>query len=160
MSGVFELFHLSLHEKVQGDLFEQEIKFTREQWLRHAFNSIFAFDHRGKKIHWVPSVTDANVIGGNLVRSHNRIRHKPPEEGGVEELASEWQGAILLIDPNHHDDGQKIAFEKDPTLGSPESVLRSMCLHINYMPKSCFVIEPQPIFNEKTSGNGLLNTTI
>lgn len=121
---------------------------TREQWLREALASRFKFEHRGKEIHWVPANTGDTTISGNLVRVHRRRRHKPPEEGATEELGEEWQGAIVVVDPAHHPDGQKLSFERDATLGKPRPVLQSLTAFVNAMPGAPYAIEPKPIFNE------------
>jgi len=150
MAGVFELFHLSLHVKAQAELFENSSPRTREQWLREAFSKQFAFQHRNKQMYWVPSSADHDLISGNLVRLHQRRRHKPPEEGAIEEIGEEWQGAIVIIDPSHHADGQKLSFERDETIGKPRPVLQSLVAHINAMPEAPYAIEPKPIFSEES----------
>lgn len=147
MSRVFELFHLSLHEKMQMHLFEESYQMSREQWLRVAFSDAFEFDHRTIRYHWVPSNV-GDLVSGNLVRLHKRRRHKPPEEGAGEETGDEWQGAVIVIDPMHHSDGQKLSFERDSTVGTPRTVLQSMAAYINARPDAPYAIEPRPIFSE------------
>lgn len=44
---VFELFHLSLIEKRQGDLLIEPR--TREEWLRYALRDNFSFEHYGSE---------------------------------------------------------------------------------------------------------------
>lgn len=148
MAGLFELFHLSLLDTAQIDMFEVSPRLSREEWLRHAFGARFAFQHRSVECHWVPDPSTKDIIAGNVVRSHSHRHHKPPEEGGAEVVSEEWQGAIVLIDPAHHEDGQKVSFERDVTLGRPRAVLQSMLAFINAMPGAPYVIEPKPIFNE------------
>jgi len=148
MAGIFELFHLSLLEQTQIGLFESSIKPTREAWLRESFGSSFKFTHRTIECHWVPADTEGGFIAGNVVRSHPRRHHMPPEEGALEVVSEEWQGAMVVIDPSHHDDGQKLSFERDQTLGRPRSVLQSMIAHVNATFGAPYVIEPKPIFSE------------
>jgi hypothetical protein len=150
MHRTFELFHLSLHENQQMSLFSSSIRMTREQWLRQAFSTPFEFDHRLKRFHWVPFKDSEKLISGNLVRMHQRRRHKPPEEGAIEEIGEEWQGAVIIIDPSHHSDGQKLSFERDITVGTPRTVLQSMAAHINAMADAPYAIEPKPIFSESS----------
>lgn len=150
MASRFELFHLSLHEKIQGELLDKKSEFNREEWIRYVFSEKFVFNHRSVKIHWVPALNDEQFIAGNLVRVHQRRRHKSPEEGAAEEIGQEWQGAIVVIDPTNHSDGQKVAFEQDLTLGKPLSVLKSLLKYINSSPQASYVIESKPIFNEKS----------
>lgn len=152
MTRTFELFHLSLHENRQMSLFDASNRVSREEWLRQAFSQPFEFDHRQKRFHWVPS-NHGELISGNLVRMHKRRRHKPPEEGASEETAEEWQGAVIVIDPTHHSDGQKLSFERDVTVGTPRTVLQSMASYINSMPDAPYAIEPMPIFSEASFWN-------
>lgn len=121
---------------------------SREDWLRLAFSEAFKFSHRKGECHWVPASTGTPIIAGNVVRLHPRRQHAAPEEGGYEIVSNEWQGAIVLIDPTHHDDGQKVSFERDETIGKPRSVLQSMLAHVNAMPDAPYIIEPEPIFNQ------------
>lgn len=148
MPGVFELFHLSLLEKSQISLFEIGPRPSREEWLRIAFGRRFMFEHRRKKYHWVPAQAASDLIAGNVVRSHRRRHHKPPEEGATEIVSDEWQGAMIIIDPATHDDGQKVSFERDETIGKPRSVLPSMLAYVNGLPEAPYVIEPKPIFDK------------
>lgn len=148
MAGVFELFHLSLLERLQISLFESGPRPSREEWLREAFGERFRFMHRTVECHWVPATTDTSFVTGNVVRSHPRRHHAPPDEGAMELISEEWQGAMVIIDPAHHDDGQKLSFERDVTLGQPRSVLQSMLAYVNALPNAAYVIEPKPIFSE------------
>ena len=165
MAGTFELFHLSLLEQAQTDMFagqtdpsglirtwEPEVP-NRERWLRICFEKPFSFNHRTNIVHWVPAEAESKLIAGNLVRSHPRRHHAPPEEGAMEVLSEEWQGSMVVIDPTHHDDGQKLSFERDETLGRPRSVLQSLAAHLNAIPGAPYVIEPKPIFNEDSFWN-------
>lgn len=148
MPGTFELFHLSLLEVRQGDFFRDDSSQSREQWLRKAFEGRFSFRHRSAECHWVPAVTDSGLITGNVVRSHPRRHHTPPDEGALEVVSEEWQGALVVIDPAHHDDGQKVSFERDATLGRPRAVLQSLVSFVNEIPGAPYIIEPKPIFSE------------
>lgn len=150
MPGIFELFHLSLLEVRQIGLFEQGPRPSREDWLRGALADGFTFQHRSTECHWVPAEPIDQVIAGNVLRSHPRRHHVPPEEGGHEVVSDEWQGSLVLIDPTHHDDGQKVSFERDDTLGKPDAVLQSMAAYINALPNAPYVIEPKPIFSESS----------
>jgi len=147
MAGIFELFHLSLLEQRQPDLYEVPMSLTREAWLRQCLGHRFAFTHRNSEVHWVPAETDTSFIIGNLVRLHPRRHHAPPDEGAMEVISDEWQGAMVIIDPTHHDDGQKVSFERDDTIGRPRPVLQSMATYLNTLPNAPYAIEPKPIFN-------------
>lgn len=150
MPGVFELFHMSLLVPRQADIFDKVPMPSREAWLREAFSEPFKFRHRKGECFWVPARTETPVLAGNVVRSHQRRQHKPPEEGGHEIVSNEWQGAMVVIDPRHHDDGQRVSFERDETLGRPRSVLQSMIAYVNALPGAPYIIEPEPIFNKSS----------
>lgn len=148
--ATFELFHLSLIER-EHDLFSQLQKQpTREEWLREAFSSNFTFEHRARKFYWVPWQPIKGLLVGRVARTHKRAHHTPPEEGAVETISDEWQGSLVLIDPAPHEDGQKVGFERDPTIGRPRSVLQSLLAHVNSLPDAPYAIEPKPIFDENS----------
>lgn len=149
MAGVFELFHLSLLERAQGELFDGG-RPSREQWLRSSFSEQFTFTHRSRVYWWVPAKTDPNFIAGNIARSHPRRHHTPPEEGAMEVISDEWQGAMVIIDPTHHDDGQKLSFERDDIIGRPRSVLPSLLGHLNRQSMAPYMIVPKPIFRKSS----------
>ena len=114
MARNFEVFHLSLIGR-QGDLFSPP--YTREEWLRVAFNRNFQFMHRRRVFHWVPKYVGDGEIIGIVERQTTRSRHLPPSEGASEFTESIWQGAIVIIDPAHHELGQRVSFEVDPDVG-------------------------------------------
>lgn len=150
MAAVFELFHLSLLEKDQKSLFSEHPTPARNIYLRTKLSDKFTFKHSRKTYHWVPSRTDEKYILGHVLRAHTRRHHTPPEEGGFETSSDEWQGAIVIIDPEHHADGQKIAFERDHTLGKAEAVLRSMLRQLNSREDDPFLMIANPIFDERS----------
>lgn len=149
MVGVFELFHLSLHTKKQSELFSQRV-ITREEWLREVFSSGFKFKTKKNEIHWVPEKIDGVLITGRLIKNHARRRNRPPEEGAVEEIVDEWQGSIFVLDPTKHSNGQKVAFERDNTLGKFVSVMNRLAEYLNSLENSPFIVEPKPIFNKES----------
>lgn len=151
--ATFELFHLSLIEReFHPDLFNQVPPPvpTREEWLRTAFAQTFTFEHRAKTFYWVPLDPIDGVMFGHVTRTHRRAQHAPPEQGAAEIVKDEWQGSAVLIDPVTHPDGQKVAFERDSTIGRPRSVLQSLLAHVNAMPGAPYAIEPKPIFDENS----------
>jgi hypothetical protein len=141
----FELFHLNLQPR--ESLFAPHL--TREQWLRNAFSRSFEFAHRNKTFHWVPAELDVPEIIGTVARQHLKLHHLTPDEGAAETLSEEWQGAIVVIDPTSHDDGQKLAFEIDATIGRTEAVLASLAAHINETRDAAYDIEPKAIWTER-----------
>jgi hypothetical protein len=145
VAKIFELFHLSLIPKRQSDI--EHFKGTREEWLRDALGTRLQFSHYASDFHWVPQPAEAGNIMGIVERQSTRAQHKPPEEGGAEFQGVEWQGAVVAVDPTHHDDGQKLAFERDPTIGAPGSVLGSLLNYVNDLPRAPYIIEAKPLFD-------------
>lgn len=149
MYRTFELFHLSLLSR-QQDLFSEKSEWEREDWLRHAFKENFEFEHRGNTFHWVPWAVDGADIIGIIQRQTSRQYHQPPREGGAEMRGMEWQGAIAVIDPSSHDTGQRAAIERDASVGTPRSLLKSILASINERANAPYTIEFKPIFDQQT----------
>ncbi|RIA35440.1 hypothetical protein DFR49_4217 [Hephaestia caeni] len=146
MNRIFEHFHLSLIEG-QQDLFKAPL--SREQWLREAFGETFSFHHYGKQFHWVPRGDSGNPIVGTVERKKTRTQHKGPEEGAAEFEGEEWQGSIVIIDPQHRPDGQKLAFERDPNVGAAAAVLDSLVAHLNSQ-RNQYTIHVKSLFDADT----------
>jgi len=141
----FTLFHLSLIERVQHEMFG--FKGTREEWLRLALREHFSFPHRKRDLHWVPQDTDKSSIVGLIQRTTKHARHEPPELGGTEVIADEWQGAYVVIDPTPHDDGQKAAVENDYKAGQPAALISSLVGFINTRDDASYHIAVEPLFD-------------
>lgn len=141
----FTLFHLSLIERPQHDMFW--FKGTREEWLRHVLRDRFVFSHRKGELHWVPQGQENGSIVGLIQRSTKHARHDPPELGGAEVVADEWQGAYVVIDPTSHDDGQKAAVENDYKAGKPAALINSLAGAINARIDAPYHIAIEPLFD-------------
>lgn len=140
----FDLFHLSLIEP-RSPLFARSLK--REDWLREAFSKRFQFIHSGNELHWVPASDIGDLLFGRVDRQVKHEHHADPEQGGHEIASFEWQGAIVIIDPTHHVDGQKVAFETDRVVGATRSLLVSLLQAINSNLEAPYHIESKPIFD-------------
>ncbi|MFG1248679.1 hypothetical protein [Xanthobacter flavus] len=141
----FTLFHLSLIERSQHGMFD--FQGTREEWLRFVLRDRFMFQHRSGELHWVPQGEDGESIVGLIQRSIKHARHDPPELGGAEVVADEWQGAYVVIDPSHHDDGQKAAVENDYKAGKPAALINSLAGAINARDDAHYHIAVEPLFD-------------
>lgn len=130
MNRIFEHFHLNLVEKSQGGLFD-DLRPTREEWIRNSFAARFEFRHQNKTFHWVPHGDQTGIILGTVERQKVRTQHRAPDEGAAEFEGHEWQGSIIVIDPDHRPDGQKVAFERDLEVGQPNAILSSLVAHLN-----------------------------
>jgi hypothetical protein len=144
MERIFEHYHLSLIENDQGDLLVASQ--TREQWLRAAFSATFVFRHHGKAFHWVRK-GDHDSILGIVERQKARTQHRAPEDGATEFEGHEWQGSIVVIDPVHRPDGQKVAFERDRAVGLPSAILDSLVVHLNSIKPSQYTIVIRSLFD-------------
>ncbi len=144
-SRKFTLFHMSLIEPRQPYIWAEDQ--TREEWLRHALAEPFEFSYRGDDVmYWVPREAVDECIFGLVERKKPHEHHRPPEEGGAETVSEVWQGAYILLDPTHHDDGQKVAIEND-VVGKPSSLLKMLVGAINARDDRPYVIEFEPIFD-------------
>jgi hypothetical protein len=144
---VFEHFHLSLIEHDQSDMFIHPL--TREEWLRTTFSETFSFYHMAKEFHWVPKSGADPYVVGIIERIRRRTQHKSPEEGAVEFVGQEWQGAMVIIDPRYRPDGQKVAFENKRDVGQPHAILASLTAFLNTR-STQYSIHVKPIFDSET----------
>lgn len=144
---VFEHFHISLIERLQGDLLEP--KRTREEWLRHILRSKFSFEHRSNDFWWVPHPAESDLITATIERQKARSQHRGPEEDAAEFVGQEWQGSLVVIDPRHRPDGQKLAIERDDAVGSPNAVLTSLVASINNRPEHQYQIVMKALFDSE-----------
>lgn len=144
MPKVFEQFHLSLIERDQPDLYQPAM--SREDWLRHQFRSRFEFRHMGNQFHWVPQKLSPAFIVGVIERKKPLPQRKPPEEGAAEFEGEIWQGSLVIIDPVHHPDGQKVAVEEVAVVGLPNALLASLVGHINALSTKQYALFFKPLF--------------
>jgi len=142
----FTLFHLSLVPVDQLDI-ETRTGDTREEWLRHSLAHTFEFPHwGGGTLYWVPLSPIGESLFGLLQRTRPHEHHKPPEDGGAEIVSDEWQGAYVILDPTHHDEGQRVAVEND-VVGNPRALLKSLVATINERAAAPYQIEIEPLFD-------------
>jgi hypothetical protein len=142
----FTLFHFSLVPIEQLDL-ETLTELSREAWVRLALSRPFSFHHRSEsELHWVPREVSDDLIIGLLEKQRPHVAHRPPDKGGEEMVVEEWQGAWILIDPTHHDEGQRVAVEND-VVGDPQAMLRSLVAAINHRSDKPYHIESEPLFD-------------
>ncbi len=119
----------------------------RQEWLRYALQDVFEFEHRGgSTLHWVPQGAADECMLGLIQKTKIHQLHEPPEKGGQEITREEWQGAYVMIDPTHHDEGQRIAVEND-VVGKPNALLKSLAQHLNLREDAPYQIEIEPIWD-------------
>jgi hypothetical protein len=142
----FSLFHISLIE-ISEPNFETLRGVSREDWLFSILSEPFYFSYYGGgRLYWVPQVNDTGLIIGVVERSRDRLQHLPPDEGGLEVMKKEWQGAYVVIDPYHHQDGQKMAIEND-VVGSPPTIVKYLSQYLNSLEERPYEFEPRAIFD-------------
>ncbi len=154
MAQSFELFRLSLLLRPQRDILDQKIEDpTREEYLREVFGVSRTFDFYKKPFHYAPEDQgDPNEpiiarVGRAIVSAENL----PPEKGLKESMRECWIAALVVIDPRHYDDGQKIGFEFDARVGAPNRLIEALVNAINEaMPHAAYHIEVQPISDDAT----------
>jgi hypothetical protein len=154
MADSFELYRLSLLPRTHGDLFaDGPDKINREQWLREVFGKEQPFSHRGSDFHYVPTHQDSNTgdIIGKVGRKVLRDENKPPSEG-LEDITHEaWMAAMLVLDPTHHDDGQKLAIQSVNAVGKPIMLVKSLVSTINERsPHGPYLIQAAQIIEEQS----------
>ena len=146
--ATFELHHLSLAQRTQPRLFDVSV--DKAHWIRVAFGEQFSFGHRGSTFHWVPfSVGNGDEpIVGVIEREYPFQHYEAPEKGGYPTSSDVWQGAVVTIDPRHHSDGQKLAFERGTKIGQPLAVLGSLIGQINDRDDAPYIISISAIWDE------------
>lgn len=120
---------------MQKDAFERRKKdgsrYNREEWLREIFSNQFIFLHRSTKYFFVPESgekigLDERLIVGWIARGHPLAERTAPWEGLAPTEHQSWQAALIVIDPTHHEDGQKVAFEYRNQVGKTDALLASL----------------------------------
>lgn len=142
----FTLFHFSMIPIAQTSI-SMRLDDSREDWLRHALKDTFEFDHLGgATLHWVPQGEAEECIVGLIQKTKVHDLHDPPEKGGGEITREEWQGAYVMVDPTHHDEGQRIAVEND-VVGKPTALIKSLAKYLNTHDEAPYQIEIEPLWD-------------
>lgn len=97
----------------------------------------------------MPYDTSGAIIG--VIERQYPINHyDPPEDGGKPTSSDIWQGAVVTIDPEHHNDGQKLAFERGTKVGQPLAVLSSLVGQLNLIDGAPYIITIKAIWDEQS----------
>lgn len=153
-----ELLRLSLLERRQLDVFAElgpdGREWTREGCIRHVFSARIDFTHRTEAFCYVPERNDPArpaVLVGRIGRRISIEENEPPEQGLSEIRRDAWRAAVVLIDPRYHEDGQKVALERNNRVGRPISLFDSLVEQVNreniYLP---YVFEASAIVDAPT----------
>ena len=154
----FEMMRIALVQRQQADAFERRTAsgspFTREAWLREIFGEAITFTHRNDTFHFSPEKArgEPSAIVGRIGREITISENEPPDKHLAPKEEKIWRASTILIDPTHHDDGQKVAFEFLSQVGKPVPILQSLATHIN-KGNEPFVLEVNAIVPSETFWN-------
>lgn len=152
MSERFDLFRLSLLLRQQRDAFEGPDP-TREEYLRRVFGEKRTFSFYGTELHYVPEDPQirSDVVMGRIGRALNTEENTSPEEGFKETIHAGWRAVTVVVDPRHHDDGQKVAVEVNSKVGKARGLISGLVDAINEAyPRTAFAVEVAPIINAES----------
>lgn len=153
MAERYDLFRLSLLPRQQRDAFEGPDP-TREEYLRKVFGERRRFMHYGVEFHYVPSQRKGlagDAILGRVGRSVKSEENQSPDEEFVDIVRDAWKAVVIVVDPREHADGQKVAIEHDPKVGSTISLVGSLVASINEAyPRTAYNIEVAPIIDAES----------
>jgi hypothetical protein len=153
----FDLIRLVLVSREQTSLFERKdvngAVYSREEWLRTVFSQEIVFVHRHHEMIFKPQPATAES-GGYLIaklgRQISSVENEPPEKDFAEITRDAWRASIIIIDPTHHSDGQKLAFEANNDVGGALPIIKSLADHLNDDPRTSYIIEANPIVDPQT----------
>lgn len=153
------LFHFRVSLKEQRvSLFrrtrEDGNDFTREEWLRERFATQFEFSHRQTTFFFVPESSQIGLpdelIVGWIARKREINERTPPWEGLEVAEHHSWQAALMVLDPSHHEDGQKIAMESRSEVGAAEAILASLANSLGADVDEPYSVTIYPIIEERS----------
>jgi len=148
----FDLFRLSLLLRQQRDAFEDPDP-TREEYLRRVFGEKRSFSFYGTEFHYVPEDPQirSDVVMGRIGRALNTEENTSPEEGFKDTIHTGWRAITVVMDPRHHDDGQKVAVEVNNRVGKARALITGLVESINdAYPHTAYAVEVAPIINAES----------
>ena len=109
----------------------------------------WSFEHYKKTFTYLPKkMGDGSTLYALVAREGFIRENKPPAEGLDDNSHMGWLACAVLIDPTDHKDGQKIAFQVDKTVGTPDALVGALVHKINASnPGSTYYIEIEPIID-------------
>jgi hypothetical protein len=153
----FDLIRLVLVSRAQTSLFEPKtdggVAYDREGWLRLVFREDIVFMHREQEFVFKPQLSlqrAPKYIIARVGRQISSIENEPPEKNFTEITRDTWRASNLIIDPTHHPDGQKLAFQVKGDVGGAMSIIKSLANHINLNAHAPYIMEASPIVNPQT----------
>ncbi|MGQ3356324.1 MAG: hypothetical protein ACT6XS_16990 [Phreatobacter sp.] len=147
----FELLRLSLVKR-REDLFS--LKIDRDVWLRRVLGDTVEFVHRNRPYTFVPQPSDdGSYISGMIGRGIIVVENASPEEAFQLVTRPAYAASAILLDPTHHQDGQKVALQVKPNVGAPLAILNSLVKQINSNSTNPYTIYVETISEEKDFWN-------
>ena len=151
----FVLARMFLLERPQIDAFERTSKSglrpTREEWLRSVFGEVINFSHRQAERKYNPDhgrTEIADLIIARIGRETS-LKDNDPEDNLRERVRPIWRACLVIIDPKHHGDGQKVAIETSTEVGSAFGNFKSLVTAINArVPPEPYLIELHAISDQ------------
>lgn len=139
---LFDLFRISAIDRPL-DLFDdpEMVRPTKEDWIRKIFSTPLEFRGRSAMLHYAPALDNTVIksvddngswlMTGRIGRTKREKENQPPDQGLEEFERDAWHAFRIIIDPRKHDDGQKIAAERDQTVAQPNAAFQAFANHIN-----------------------------
>lgn len=146
----FDLFRMTLLDRTDPELFAPDE--SREEFLRRVFSTSLDFSHHGKPFWYRPAGRkEEDAVFGRVGRRVILDENLPPEKGLGETTHEGWRACVVAVDPRNHRDGQKLAIERDRTVGGPVAIANALAKAINVKHADAnFSVEISPIFDART----------
>ena len=153
----FDLIRLMLVSRAQTSLLEEKDELgkslSREEWLRKIFSRQIEFKRGKNDYYFIQSATDdatPNIISGQICRQFSVKENLPPERGLTEIERLPWRATNVFIDPTHHADGQKLAFQEKDHFDSAVAIIKDLTKQINSNHHEPYIIEANAIVDPTT----------
>lgn len=134
MADLFELYRVALVPRKQQLHFESmEFQaYSREEWIKYTFGKKYSFRYYKNEYWYVPSESDnSDTLIGRIGKKVTREENRPPEERLEEVIRDAWIASYIVVDPRPDHDGQKLAIQIQPSVGSPHSLIKRLAEVIN-----------------------------
>ena len=131
----YSLHRLLLIQRIIPPILEesgqQHPEHSRQEYLKEVFGKIINFKNRNKPYAFAYIGEVGSIILGRVGRLKSVAIEEGPETGFAKKIEDRWHAANFLPDTRNHEDGQKVAIEEIPDVGSTLFLTRSMVDSIN-----------------------------
>lgn len=88
---------------------------------------------------------------GRIGRALSTEENTSPDEGFKETIHAGWRAVTIVVDPKHHDDGQKVAVEVNNRVGKAKGLISGLVDAINETyPHTAYAVEVAAIINAES----------